>query len=48
MQNESNKLEWNWHPKLPLDDWFGSFHNGTPESNIRIKERRRQINGNLG
>ena len=26
MQNESNKLEWNWHPKLPFDDWFGSFH----------------------
>ena len=48
MQNESNKLEWNWHTKLPLDDWFDSFHNGTPESNIGIKERRRQIHGNLG
>jgi len=48
MQNESNKLEWNWHPKLPLDDWFGSFHNGTPKSNIGIKERRRQIHVNLG
>jgi len=40
MQNESNKLEWNWHLKLPLDDWFDSFHNDTPESNIGIKERR--------
>ena len=34
--------------ELPLDDWFDSFHNGTPESNIRIKERRRQIHENLG
>ena len=26
--------------ELPLDDWFGSFHNGTPESNIFKIERR--------
>ena len=47
MENETNKPEWNWHPKLPLDYWFDSFHNGTSESNIRIKEKRRQIHGNL-
>ena len=25
---------------LHFDDWFDSFHNDTPESNIGIKERR--------
>jgi lathosterol oxidase len=25
---------------VPLDKWFGSFHDGTPEAHERMKKRR--------
>ena len=27
---------------VPLDKWFGSFHDGTPEAHEKMKERRRR------
>ncbi|MEM7059745.1 MAG: sterol desaturase family protein [Pseudomonadota bacterium] len=29
--------------EVPWDKWFGSFHDGTPESHAQMKERRRGI-----
>ena len=29
--------------EVPLDKWFGSFHDGTEESHQKMKERRRKI-----
>ena len=29
--------------EVPLDKLFGTFHDGTPEANERIKERRRRL-----
>ncbi len=29
--------------EMPWDKWFGSFHNGTPEANQRVKERRKRF-----
>ena len=28
---------------VPLDKWFGSFHDGTPEAHEKMKQRRRSI-----
>jgi hypothetical protein len=25
---------------VPLDKWFGSFHDGTPEADVAMKARR--------
>jgi sterol desaturase/sphingolipid hydroxylase (fatty acid hydroxylase superfamily) len=30
---------------IPFDKWFGSFHDGTPESDARMKERRLRRSG---
>lgn len=29
--------------EMPWDKWFGSFHDGTDEADIRIRERRRRL-----
>ena len=29
---------------VPLDKWFGSFHDGTPEAHEAMKDRRRKRN----
>ena len=29
--------------EMPWDEWFGSFHDGTPEANQRIRQRRRRL-----
>ena len=31
--------------EIPWDKWFGSFHDGTPQSHEHIKERRRRMAG---
>ena len=31
--------------EMPLDEWFGSFHDGTPEATERIREKRRRLHG---
>lgn len=31
--------------EIPLDRWFGSFHDGTKEATLRIRERRRKMMG---
>lgn len=31
--------------EMPWDKWFGTFHDGTADANIRMQERRRQIMG---
>jgi sterol desaturase/sphingolipid hydroxylase (fatty acid hydroxylase superfamily) len=31
--------------EVPWDKWFGSFHDGTAESHMRFKERRRRMAG---
>ncbi len=31
--------------EIPLDKWFGTFHDGTPEANERMQERRKRIMG---
>lgn len=31
--------------EMPWDKWFGSFHDGTPQANERMKERRKRIMG---
>ena len=28
---------------IPLDKWFGSFHDGSPEADVALKERRQQM-----
>lgn len=30
---------------FPLDIWFGTFHDGSPEATTRIRERRRRMHG---
>ena len=30
---------------IPLDKWFGSFHDGTEEADARMKERRMRMMG---
>jgi lathosterol oxidase len=32
--------------EIPLDKWFGSFHDGTTEANEKMQERRKRIMGN--
>ena len=31
--------------EMPWDKWFGSFHDGSPEANALIRERRRKMHG---
>ena len=31
--------------EMPWDRWFGSFHDGTPKANEKIRERRRRLMG---
>ncbi|MCE8513219.1 sterol desaturase family protein [Ruegeria pomeroyi] len=31
--------------EIPLDKWFGTFHNGTVEANEKMQERRKRIMG---
>jgi len=31
--------------EMPWDRWFGSFHDGSPEANAHIRERRRRMMG---
>ena len=30
--------------EVPWDKWFGSFHDGTPEATVKMRERRRRMN----
>ena len=30
-------------PTLPLDDWFGSFHDGTAEAHTVMRQRQRKL-----
>ncbi|MEQ9487986.1 MAG: sterol desaturase family protein [Alphaproteobacteria bacterium] len=34
--------------EMPWDKWFGSFHDGSPEASVRIKERRRKMHARPG
>lgn len=31
--------------EMPWDKWFGSFHDGTPESTVTMRERRKRLRG---
>ena len=31
-------------PEMPWDNWFGSFHDGSPEATERVRETKKRMN----